>query len=73
MEWTACCSHRHDLGPAGASQRVIEGRATVGSRRAGHKQGKRRVSLGLKQTQKNPWDQIEERFPGRPANQRQDY
>src|SRR5207244_4249274 len=22
-----------------------------------------RVSLGLKQTQKNPWDQIEERFP----------
>ena len=24
---------------------------------------KERVSLGLKQTQKNPWDQIEERFP----------
>src|SRR5437764_703988 len=24
---------------------------------------KERVSLGLKQTQRNPWDQIEERFP----------
>src|SRR5947208_17076083 len=24
---------------------------------------KERVSLGLKQTQKNPWDQTEERFP----------
>src|SRR5205814_8324572 len=24
---------------------------------------KERVSLGLKQMQKNPWDQIEERFP----------
>src|SRR5207302_10336647 len=24
---------------------------------------KERVSLGLKQTQKNPWDKIEERFP----------
>ena len=34
---------------------------------------KERVSLGLKQTQKNPWDQIEERFPAGQKSQRQDH
>jgi len=33
------------------------------SAEAGINKEKERVSLGLKQTQKNPWDQIEERFP----------
>jgi small subunit ribosomal protein S1 len=33
---------------------------------------KERVSLGLKQTQKNPWDKIEERYAVGAKGQRQD-